>query len=139
MTGSGSLDASINGDRLRTMSKQPRKEVIKDEPGAEDRFMRGITKALNTPPKPFTPVKDKPKKGKGTRVSSSPEPLEHAVEVIHCLFNLLKFGGELASVDVDPSATRAGHAGVVLKPSDTLLRVSAAMTAWDLNFLLIKH
>lgn len=46
------------------MSKD-RKKDIKDEPGAEDRFMRGIRKALETPPKPFTPTKDKPKKAKG--------------------------------------------------------------------------
>ena len=37
------------------------KEKIKDEPGAEDRFMRGVKKALETPPKPFTPPK-KPSK-----------------------------------------------------------------------------
>lgn len=33
------------------------KKEIEDEPGAEDRFMRGIGKALSTPPKPFTPPK----------------------------------------------------------------------------------
>jgi hypothetical protein len=31
------------------------KPKIEDEPGAEERFMRGIGKALSTPPKPFTP------------------------------------------------------------------------------------
>jgi hypothetical protein len=42
------------------MSKTPKKDEIKDEPGAEDRFLRGVTKALNTPPKPFTKrAKDK--------------------------------------------------------------------------------
>ena len=47
------------------MAKTPKNREIEDEPGAEDRFKRGITKALNTPPKPFTPpAKDKPKKDK---------------------------------------------------------------------------
>ena len=37
------------------MVKAPKTDEIKDEPGAEERFMRGIKKAVNTPPKPFTP------------------------------------------------------------------------------------
>jgi hypothetical protein len=38
----------------------PKRDEIKDEPGAEDRFLRGVRKAVNTPPKPFTkPAKDK--------------------------------------------------------------------------------
>jgi hypothetical protein len=37
--------------------KKPDDHKIQDEPGAEDRFMRGIGKALSTPPKPFTPKK----------------------------------------------------------------------------------
>lgn len=43
------------------MAKAPEKKVeIKDEPGAEDRFLRGVRKAVNTPPKPFTkPTKKK--------------------------------------------------------------------------------
>ena len=48
------------------MSEKPekKKSQVEDEPGAEDRFMRGVTKALNTKPKPFTPPKKtaKPKK-----------------------------------------------------------------------------
>ncbi len=49
------------------MAKTPKKIEPEDEPGAEDRFMRGITKALNTPPKPFTPAKkNKPKKAKSS-------------------------------------------------------------------------
>jgi len=44
------------------MAKKSEKPQIEDEPGAEERFMRGITKALNTPPKPH---KDEPKRGKG--------------------------------------------------------------------------
>jgi hypothetical protein len=33
--------------------KPPKKpEDVKDEPGAEQRFMRGVKKALDTPPKP---------------------------------------------------------------------------------------
>jgi hypothetical protein len=47
------------------MAKSPKKNEIKDEPGAEDRFLRGVRTAVNTPPKPFTPAKDKPKKGRG--------------------------------------------------------------------------
>lgn len=39
------------------MSNDQKKKEIEDEPGAEDRFKRGIEKALNTPPKPFTPPK----------------------------------------------------------------------------------
>lgn len=47
------------------MAKPPKRDEIKDEPGAEDRFLRGVRKAVNTPPKPFTkPAKDKGK-GKG--------------------------------------------------------------------------
>ena len=46
------------------MKNPVKKDEVIDEPGAEERFVRGITKALNTPPKPFTPAKDKPK-GKG--------------------------------------------------------------------------
>lgn len=47
------------------MPKHPKNE-IKDEPGAEERFLRGVRKAVNTPPKPFTPsAKDKVKKDKG--------------------------------------------------------------------------
>ena len=43
------------------MAKTPKKEEIEDEPGAEDRFLKGVQKALSTPPKPFTPKQ----KGKG--------------------------------------------------------------------------
>jgi hypothetical protein len=35
------------------MTRAPKKpEGIKDEPGAEERFIRGVKKALETPPKP---------------------------------------------------------------------------------------
>ena len=44
------------------MEKKTTKDEVEDDPGAEERFLRGLTKALNTPPKPFTPAKDKPKK-----------------------------------------------------------------------------
>lgn len=57
------------------MPKAPPKkpEDIKDEPGAEERFMRGVKKALETPPKPHDelrlekekrrkPKKDAPKR-----------------------------------------------------------------------------
>jgi hypothetical protein len=43
-------------------------DEIKDEPGAEDRFLRGIRKALSTPPKPH---KDEPKRGKGGKKTGS--------------------------------------------------------------------
>jgi len=34
------------------MTRAPKKpEDVKDEPGAEERFMRGVKKALATPPK----------------------------------------------------------------------------------------
>jgi hypothetical protein len=40
------------------MTKAPKKlEDVKDEPGAEERFMRGIKKALATPPKPHDELK----------------------------------------------------------------------------------
>lgn len=32
------------------MADKRKKIEIKDEPGAEERFMRGVRKALNTPP-----------------------------------------------------------------------------------------
>jgi len=44
------------------MTKKPQKDEIKDEPGADDRFLKGVQKALSTPPKPFT--KPTSKKGK---------------------------------------------------------------------------
>ena len=38
------------------MNKSPTdKDGPKDEPGTEERFLRGIKKALKTKPKPFTP------------------------------------------------------------------------------------
>ena len=49
------------------MAKAPKKEEIQDEPGAEDRFMRGIGKALSTPPKPYTPKSSKKPLGKKHR------------------------------------------------------------------------
>jgi len=42
------------------MTKKPQKQEIEDEPGAEERFLRGVKSVVNTPPKPFTP----PAKGK---------------------------------------------------------------------------
>jgi hypothetical protein len=41
------------------MMKAPKKpEDIKDEPGAEERFRRGVKRALETPPKPQEDIKD---------------------------------------------------------------------------------
>ena len=35
------------------MIRTPKKpDDVKDEPGAEERFMRGVKRALETPPKP---------------------------------------------------------------------------------------
>jgi hypothetical protein len=45
------------------MAKPPKSDEIVDEPGAEDRFIRGVRKALTTPPKPH---KDEPKQGKSS-------------------------------------------------------------------------
>jgi hypothetical protein len=40
------------------MTRAPKKpEDIKDEPGAEERFMRGVKRALDTPPKPHAAMK----------------------------------------------------------------------------------
>lgn len=41
------------------MTDKPPK--VEDEPGAEDRFQRGIANALRMPPKPHKPEKAKPK------------------------------------------------------------------------------
>jgi hypothetical protein len=52
------------------MAKSPKKPEIKDEPGAEERFLKGVRKALATPPKPFTPKpkgKAKPKGGRAKK------------------------------------------------------------------------
>jgi len=52
---------------FRSHGKPPNKEEIKDEPGADDRFLRGMRQAVNTPPKPFTkPLTPKPKGKKET-------------------------------------------------------------------------
>jgi hypothetical protein len=40
------------------MPQAPKKpEDVKDEPGAEDRFVRGLRRALETPPKPHEDLK----------------------------------------------------------------------------------
>lgn len=54
------------------MAKEP-KIKVEDEPGAEDRFMRGIGKALSTPPKPFTPKKTKLKPHSKTSAKAKKE------------------------------------------------------------------
>lgn len=48
------------------MTKAPKKpEDVKDEPGAEERFTRGVKRALATPPKPHDELKaDKAKRRK---------------------------------------------------------------------------
>jgi hypothetical protein len=39
----------------KTLPKKP--EDVKDEPGAEERFMRGVKRALGTPPKSHEEMK----------------------------------------------------------------------------------
>lgn len=40
------------------MIRTPKKaDDVKDEPGAEERFMRGVKRALETPPKPHEEMK----------------------------------------------------------------------------------
>lgn len=46
------------------MAKVPEKSEIKDEPGAEDRFLSGVRKALETPHKPHRASASKTKKDK---------------------------------------------------------------------------
>jgi hypothetical protein len=50
--------------------RQKMQSSVKDEPGAEERFLRGVRKALSTPPKPFTP-KTKKTGGKAPKRPSS--------------------------------------------------------------------
>lgn len=51
------------------MGKSSEPKSIKDEPGAEDRFLSGVRKALETPHKPHkSPSNEKPKaKGRKTK------------------------------------------------------------------------
>jgi hypothetical protein len=55
------------------MAKKPSVEVdkIEDEPGAEERFLRGVQKAVNTPPKPFTPKQKGSSGAKGQKSKDS--------------------------------------------------------------------
>jgi len=54
------------------MTKRPNKKTnqpvreVHDEPGAEGRFMRGIRKALHTPPRKHA---DEPKRGRKSKQS----------------------------------------------------------------------
>lgn len=41
------------------MTKEPKKKEIEDEPGAEDRFLSGVRKALETPHKPHKSISGK--------------------------------------------------------------------------------
>lgn len=51
------------------MPKAPPKKLedIKDEPGAEKRFMRGVKKALETPPKSHEELKEERRKARAKR------------------------------------------------------------------------
>lgn len=44
------------------MAKDLPKREIKDEPGTEERFKRGIERALSTPPKPHGEMKKRKRK-----------------------------------------------------------------------------
>jgi hypothetical protein len=54
------------------MADTKKKTEIKDEPGAEERFKRGIERALNTPPKPHKEVAGERKPKAGVKGESSP-------------------------------------------------------------------
>jgi len=61
-------------DMVRYMTKKPQKpEDVKDEPGATGRFLKGVNKALKTPPTPFTPRKDEQSKSGVTTGQKSKE------------------------------------------------------------------
>ncbi len=54
------------------MAKAPKKpEEIEDEPGAEERFTRGLKRALETPPKPHEELKADLKKRERLKGASS--------------------------------------------------------------------
>ena len=58
--------SNVFSERKPSAMSNPKKDAIIDEPGAEDRFLRGVRKAVTTPPKPFTPpAKDKVQKDRG--------------------------------------------------------------------------
>lgn len=61
---SASLGSCERSTAAQYMAKPPSKKDVEDEPGAEERFLSGVRKALETPPKPFTPPTNKAKKGK---------------------------------------------------------------------------
>jgi hypothetical protein len=53
------------------MPKPPKSpEDVKDEPGAEERFTRGVKRALEAPPKPQEEIKD----WRGKRKPKQKEP-----------------------------------------------------------------
>jgi hypothetical protein len=55
--------------------KAPKKlEDIKDEPGAEERFTRGVKKALETPPKSHEAMKLGKKTARKPRKAEGSEP-----------------------------------------------------------------
>jgi len=50
------------------MAKSPKKVEVDDDPGAEDRFLRGVRKALKTPPTPHKPKPEKRTKKRDPRI-----------------------------------------------------------------------
>ncbi len=67
------------------------------------------------------------------------EALERALEIIESFIDFLHFGDELAVVDLNPTATTTGQCAVALKPSNRLLRLTAALCAWNGDFCSIEH
>ena len=56
-------------------------EDIKDEPGAEERFMRGVKKALKTPPKPHEELKGKKAKQRKNKLVRATPPF-HQIKTL---------------------------------------------------------
>lgn len=54
------------------MAADHKKQQLVDEPGAEERFKRGIERALNTPPKPHKEVTGERQSKAGVKDESSP-------------------------------------------------------------------
>jgi hypothetical protein len=49
------------------MAKLPKSKKVEDEPGAEERFLSGVRKALETPHKPHKAAKPVAKKAKNKK------------------------------------------------------------------------
>jgi len=60
-------------------------------------------------------------------------------ELAECTLNLLDLSVEVRCVQVDDGSAGAGELLVRLDPSDRFGRVTAAITAGDLDGLLVEH